>query len=211
MRLRATPPPATTRPSATKHSNSYTTGNNNTATGFAALQNTTGVSNGNTAVGVGALQSNTIASNNTAIGFDALQNNTFGQNNIALGVGAGNNITLGSDNIEIGNGAVGGDESNTIRIGRGDTQVEAFIAGIRERTTGHADAIPVLIDSSGQLGTVSSSRRFKKEIKPMDQTSQAILGLKPVTFQYQERPQRHGAIWFDCRGGGPGGPEPGGA
>src|SRR5438132_13486681 len=31
----------------------------------------------------------------------------------------------------------------------------------------------------------ASSRRFKKEIKPMDQTSEAILGLKPVTFQYK--------------------------
>src|SRR5437660_11387316 len=31
----------------------------------------------------------------------------------------------------------------------------------------------------------ASSRRFKKEIKPMDQTSESILGLKPVTFQYK--------------------------
>src|SRR5438309_4463173 len=31
----------------------------------------------------------------------------------------------------------------------------------------------------------ASSRRFKKEIKPMDQTSEAILGLKPVTFHYK--------------------------
>ena len=31
----------------------------------------------------------------------------------------------------------------------------------------------------------ASSRRFKKEIKPMDQTSEAILGLIPVTFQYK--------------------------
>src|SRR5438067_9724589 len=31
----------------------------------------------------------------------------------------------------------------------------------------------------------ASSRRFKKEIKPMDTTSEAILGLKPVTFQYK--------------------------
>src|SRR5205807_10230467 len=39
--------------------------------------------------------------------------------------------------------------------------------------------------SAGQLGTTSSSRRFKKEIKPMDQTSEAILGLNPVTFHYK--------------------------
>jgi endosialidase-like protein len=41
------------------------------------------------------------------------------------------------------------------------------------------------INSNGQLGTMSSSRRFKKDIKPMDQTSQVILGLKPVTFHYK--------------------------
>jgi hypothetical protein len=43
----------------------------------------------------------------------------------------------------------------------------------------------VLIDSAGQLGTASSSRRFKKEIKPMDKASEAILALKPVTFHYK--------------------------
>jgi hypothetical protein len=47
------------------------------------------------------------------------------------------------------------------------------------------NAIPVLIDSVGQLGTVSSSKRFKKEIKPMNSTSEAILALKPVTFHYK--------------------------
>jgi hypothetical protein len=52
-------------------------------------------------------------------------------------------------------------------------------------TTGIADAVNVVIDSNGQLGTASSSRRFKKEIKPMDQTSEAILALKPMTFHYK--------------------------
>jgi hypothetical protein len=52
-------------------------------------------------------------------------------------------------------------------------------------TTANNDAIPVVIDSAGQLGTSSSSARFKKEIKPMDQASEAILGLKPVTFHYK--------------------------
>jgi hypothetical protein len=42
-----------------------------------------------------------------------------------------------------------------------------------------------MIDSASQLGTYSSSRRFKKEIKPMDKASQAILALKPVTFHYK--------------------------
>jgi uncharacterized coiled-coil protein SlyX len=42
-----------------------------------------------------------------------------------------------------------------------------------------------LIDSDGQLGTMSSSRRFKHEIKPMDKASEAVLSLKPVTFNYK--------------------------
>jgi hypothetical protein len=43
----------------------------------------------------------------------------------------------------------------------------------------------VLIDSAGQLGTMSSSKRFKNAIKPMDSVSEAILALKPVSFHYK--------------------------
>jgi hypothetical protein len=44
----------------------------------------------------------------------------------------------------------------------------------------------VVIDSAGQLGTTSSSARFKHDIKPMEQSSEAILRLRPVTFHYNE-------------------------
>jgi predicted ribosome quality control (RQC) complex YloA/Tae2 family protein len=108
--------------------------------------------------------------------------NTSGSNNIAFGVDAGSFLTTGNNNIDIGNSGIIG-ESDTIRIG--GSQTKTFIAGIRGVTTGIGNAIPVLIDSASQLGTVSSSRRFKKEIKPMDQTSESILGLKPVTFHYK--------------------------
>jgi len=57
-------------------------------------------------------------------------------------------------------------------------------------TTGIADAIPVVIDSAGQLGTASSSQRFKNEIKPMDKMSEAILALKPVTFHFKSDSKR---------------------
>ncbi|PYJ94209.1 MAG: hypothetical protein DME62_05940 [Verrucomicrobia bacterium] len=73
-------------------------------------------------------------------------------------------------------------------------------------TTANA-AIPVLIDTVGQLGTTSSSRRFKKEIKPMDKASETILGLKPVTFHYKmdttETPQ-FGLIAEEVTGVNPG-------
>jgi uncharacterized coiled-coil protein SlyX len=161
-----------------------TTGTSNTANGVnALLRNVTG--GFNTAIGFSALEDNN-ASVNTALGVNALQHNTTGTDNIALGVNAGLFLTTGSDNIDIANAGVAG-ESSTIRIGNSNIagQNRAFIVGIRGVTTGNADAVPVLIDSAGQLGTVGSSRRFKKEIKPMEQASEAILSLKPVTFHYK--------------------------
>jgi trimeric autotransporter adhesin len=160
-----------------------TTGNSDTANGVnALLRNVTG--GFNTAMGVSALEDNN-GSVNTALGANALQHNTTGTRNIALGVNAGLFLTTGSDNIDIANAGVAG-ESSTIRIGNSnvDGQNRAFIVGIRGVTTGNADAVPVVIDSDGQLGTAGSSRRFKKEIKPMEQASEAILSLKPVTFHY---------------------------
>src|SRR5437660_1645226 len=112
--------------------------------------------------------------------------------NSALGAAAGANVT-GNWNIDIENEG-GSGESNTIRIGEPakpvgpNTMVEqlrTFIAGIRGVTTGNANAVPVVIDSDGQPGTVSSSRRFKDEIRPMNKASETILGLKPVTFHYK--------------------------
>ena len=157
---------------------SNTTGNANTANGADTLQvNTTG--SANTASGDQALISNTTRDFNTAIGANALLNNKNGSNNIALGFSAGDNLTTGDNNIDIGAEGVA-DESDTIRIGL--LQRQTFIAGIRGVTTANTNAIPVVIDAAGQLGTISSSRRFKKEIKPMDKASEAILALNPVTF-----------------------------
>ena len=160
---------------------SNTSGNLNTANGVAALySNTTGI--GNTAEGGSALAFNDSGGDNTAIGKGALSSNTSGNINIAVGSFAGFNLTTGNRNIDIGNQGVAG-ESDTIRVGT--SQTRAFVAGVRGVTTGNADAINVVIDSAGQLGTMSSSKRFKKEIKPMDNASEAIHALKPVTFHYK--------------------------
>jgi len=163
-------------------------GVDNTATGFRALfSNTEGLFNlrghRNTATGSQALFSNRIGRNNTAAGYRALFNNTDGGQNIALGFNAGSNIT-GDLNIDIGNAGVALEQS-TIRVGTPGFHSRTFIAGIRGVMTGFANAVDVVIDSAGQLGTASSSRRFKKEIKPMDKASESILALKPVTFHYK--------------------------
>ena len=157
-----------------------TTGFSNVAIGVQAPENNIG--SANTAVGTAALLENTSGIFNTAVGDQALQVNTTGNNNIALGTFAGQ-VTTGSDNIVIGNQGSSLD-SGTIRIGRA-AHTRTFIAAIRGVTTGNNNGIPVLIDSGGQLGTVSSSRRFKREIKPIDKASEAILALKPVTFHYK--------------------------
>ena len=60
-----------------------------------------------------------------------------------------------------------------------------FIGNIRGVTTINTNALPVVIDAANQLGTMSSSARFKKEIKPMASASEAILALNPVTFHYK--------------------------
>jgi Chaperone of endosialidase len=158
---------------------SNTSGTQNTATGESALKSNTTASN-NTADGFQVLFHNTTGAGNTAVGFHALVNNSNGSSNIALGLNAGTNLTTGSNNIDIGNSGAGG-ESNTTRIG--SVQVRTFIKGISGvGVTGTA----VVVNAAGQLGTAPSSARFKNEIKPMDKASEAIIGLKPVTFRYKK-------------------------
>ena len=152
---------------------SNTTGGSNTANGGGALLSNTNGGN-NTADGRSALRDNTSGAGNTAVGHEALPFNTTGNNNTALGTSAGGAVTTADNVICIGSNVLGADLSNS-----------CFIGNIRGVTTAIADAIPVVIDSVGQLGTMSSSRRFKKDIKTMDNASETILALKPVTFHYK--------------------------
>ena len=159
----------------------------NTAVGESALYTNTN-STGNTAVGFHAMLANTGCCN-TAVGLNALANLTTGNDNIAVGLGAGANLHTGSGNINIGidvSGAAG--ESNTIRIGDNlpNTAGTSFcyIGGIVNQTAPFATA--VYIDPNGKLGTVQSSRRYKKDIKPMEKSSEVLFALKPVTFHYKK-------------------------
>jgi hypothetical protein len=149
-----------------------TTGNYNTASGENALQSTTG--DFNTANGYAALQSNTTGIDNTAGGSFALPNSATGSDNIGIGYGAGFNVRTASNVIAIGSSLTAADVSGT-----------TWISGIYGVTTQSGTALPVYVSNTGQLGTAASSERFKKDIKPMEQNSQAILQLKPVTFHYK--------------------------
>jgi hypothetical protein len=183
---------------------SNTTGGTNAAFGNTALGfNRTGLRNSafgpgslryndsgsdNVAMGYGALRYNT-GSYNTALGTRALELKSTGTSNIAIGAGAGSGLLNGSANIYIGNTGGSFTESGRIRVGTPGIHTATRVAGIRGVTTGQANAIPVLIDSDGQLGTASSSREVKTDIRDMGDATARLLELRPVTFRYREQSQ----------------------
>ena len=157
---------------------SNTTGSGNTAMGEGALVgNTTGGSN--TAMGESALVRNTTGSFNTGIGNNALSNNSTGVDNIGLGSNAGIAITSGTNIIAIGTNVDG------VSVG-GQLDSSCYIGNIKDAQIDGSTASAVMVDQDGKLGTTFfSSQRFKKEIRPMGRTSEAVLALKPVTFRYK--------------------------
>jgi hypothetical protein len=185
--------------------NSPTQGLQNTAVGAAALLNNT-VGSYNTAIGIGALSSSTTGfsnvatganallsniegSGNTAIGPDSLSNNTIGDNNTAIGTNALLNSTTGSRNTAIVAGYDVSTASNVTCIGAfavgADVSNTTWISNVHGVTTQSATTAPVIVSDTGQLGTVASSKRFKKDVAIMDKASEAIMSLRPVTFHYK--------------------------
>jgi len=137
-------------------------------------------SNQNTAIGNFTLMSIGSGSYNTAIGYKSLYN-SGGSYNLAIGNNSA--IISGSNNIYIGSQGIGND-NGVIRIG--SSQTTCYIAGIYGNNVGGAQ---LLIDVNGNLGTVSSSIKFKEDIEDMD--SNNLLKLNPVTFNYKEDTDRH--------------------
>jgi hypothetical protein len=162
--------------------NSSTSNGGNIFFGFNAGNTTLsgGVGNaGNIGIGQGALQALTSGARNNVLGVFSLTALTTGINNVAMGQGTGNALVTGNYNTMIGydaganytssessniligalvSGTLG--ESNVLRIGNstgsGTAQInQAFIQGIYGITPG--SAIPVYINSSGQLGTVGTA------------------------------------------------------
>jgi trimeric autotransporter adhesin len=149
------------------------TAENNTAMGGAALlNNTTGAAN--TANGALALFSNTSGATNAAVGIEALYQNTTGNSNTAVGSLAGFNQTTGSNNVYIG--------ANTVGVA-GENNA-CYIASIYGQTS--PGGTQVFINSDSKLGTMTSSKRFKEKIKPMDRASEALFALQPVAFHYKK-------------------------
>jgi hypothetical protein len=181
-------------------------GSNNTAVGDSALfNNTTGCCN--IGIGYNALQANTEGFNNVVIGSEALLTNTTGDENTAiggatmtfnvtgrfntaLGFGAGFNVT-GDGNVCIGQGVdgeAGVDDRTYIR--NINTTTQSFSAGVNDYVTVRL--------SDGRLGhtTLVSSQRYKEDIKPLAEVSEALYALKPVSFRLKKEYDETQAVGF---------------
>jgi Chaperone of endosialidase len=176
-----------------------------------------GMTEGNAAFGDGALGTYNGAtlndSGNTALGSQALANAVSGERNTAVGRRAIDALVNGNANTAVGNNTGGsylGAESGNILIGTlcqgiaadnrttriadeqssfpGFAATRCFIGGITGVDVG-AGQPTVKCNANGQLGTISSSAQFKKDIASMGKTSEAIFSLRPVTFHYKNDPR----------------------
>jgi hypothetical protein len=182
-----------------------TSGSDNTAIGFDALSSNT-TPDGNTAVGSHTLENNTTGDHNTAIGNLALASNTTGSLNTAIGENALSDNTTGNSNIAAGREALANNTSGFSNVALGpiagssvttadgvicllsagdNVSGTTWIENIFGVTTVSGTTAPVVVSDGGQLGTVASSERFKKDIATMEKASEAILSLRPVTFHYK--------------------------
>ena len=136
-----------------------------------------------TAIGCLSGASLTTGSNNTLIGYKSGNSLTTGGANICIGDSAGLSLSNTANfNIDIGHIGVAGD-SGKIRIGTPSVQTDTYITGIYNRTFDSATNAQVYVDATGKLYTSTSSRRYKENIRPMEDTS-FIYSLEPVNFNY---------------------------
>ena len=179
---------------------------------FLGTQAGAGITTGSNSVVIGhqsaiAVSGNQSASNNCYIGYQSAENITSGSQNCGMGYQSLNLLNSGnynscygyqsgisyvsseSSNICIGSlGTVG--DNNVMRLGTtgtGNGEVSTtFVAGVNGvPVTGTA----VLCSTTGQLGTIVSSIRYKESVKCIDE-SVSVLGLRPVSFNYKEDKQK---------------------
>src|SRR5262249_8839154 len=120
---------------------------------------------------------------NTGHGYAALHNITTGFSNSVIGARAGSAITTANNTICIGANVAGENVSG-----------RCYIGGIYGAAS--SGGLPVYVNFNNKLGTLTSSRQFKDDIKPMNNASEAILALKPVRFRYKSDIDPAGLLQF---------------
>jgi hypothetical protein len=185
------------------------TGNANTAIGSEALLNNT-IGYGNVAVGVQALYNNHGGTYNNAFGGRALWSNQGGESNNAFGyhalyfnVNGVNNTAMGDSALYQSTGnyntAIGYLAGQLLATGTGNVYIGPDMWGVSNESNhtyirninttevsgGSTDYVTVDL-TTGLLGHLTSSRRYKEEIKPMEKSSEALYRLKPVSYHYKK-------------------------
>lgn len=103
-------------------------------------------------------------------------NLTNGYDNVAVGTGAGTGLTSGFLNVYIGHPAGAANENR-----------HTYIGNINNTPLSGGGTDTVTVDlSTGVLGHLSCSRRYKEEVKAMDNASETLYRLKPVTYRYKK-------------------------
>jgi hypothetical protein len=185
-----------------------TTGGGNTANGYQALQHNQSGSF-NTATGFKALFSNITGFWNTAYGYQALFNETGGSFNTAYGINALFHLTSGGSNIALGSSAgsiwpadlaisiseISAFPVRTIPSGSVHREGRVELSSLESRGA-RLWANNVVVNANDRLGTAGSSKRFKEAIKSMDEASEVIHALKPVTFRYKQEIDPEGVRQF---------------
>jgi hypothetical protein len=167
----------------------------NTAVGYYALGYTgaywgTGVGgDGNTAMGDRAMESNVDGSFNCAFGLLALSadnGESDGSANTAIGNRAGYGLRTGIGNVYIGEQEIARDSAENYHT---------YIHNINTTSVSGGSADTVTIDlNTGLLGHLTSSRRHKEDIKAMEDASETLYRLKPVTYRYKKEIDRNQAL-----------------
>ena len=193
------------------------TGNENTAVGSQALEDSTGSSNTavgknaliyttgalNTAVGSRTLDANTTASYNTAVGYDALGANTTADSNTALGYQAGAALTTGANNVVIGYRA---GDYGTSMVGAAQNVVIGNLC--HTPATGSASQIIMGYNVAGNANssfcfgdsgtdsaiafgattiTAPSDLRMKEDIEDAEAGLEFINALRPITYRWKKQ------------------------
>ena len=107
-----------------------------------------------------------------------------GFNNLCLGTQAGSTLTTGSNCVLIANTGASSSDTNVIRIGNG-THTGAQLYGVYGVTT--SGGIAVYANSSGVLGTATSSKKFKNTINDIiDDKTNKLHNLEVKSFYYND-------------------------
>jgi len=141
-------------------------------------------------MGNSALITNTVNSGNTGIGSNALLN-ADATHNTAIGFDAGSSITTGSYNTFLGAAVDSNAGARTGAIAIGVDSAAVAASAITDNGLFFHKSLAVVVATAvnynattGAMGPVVSSRRFKDNIQALELDSSKVFDLRPVSYDW---------------------------